>query len=77
MCGVVFPLLQHGYPHGLAMDWLLCSASWCIDILLVSVQYATITRDSQYVLRNGLDEATATAREVPKCCLAFSFLPLS
>jgi hypothetical protein len=33
-------------------------------ILLVPVQYATITRDSQYVLRNGLDEATATVREV-------------
>ncbi len=64
VCGVVLPLMQHGYPDGNAIDWGFCVLGVVVIyyyIMLVPVQYLTITRDSQFVLRNGLDEATAGA----------------
>ena len=74
--GIVLPLMQRGYPDGAAIDWGFCVLGLVVFyyyVLLVPVQYLTITRDSKYVLQNGLDDATATAKEVRNCSLWSSF----
>jgi hypothetical protein len=65
VCAVTLPIMHHGFPDGQAIDWGFCLLGVVVlyyYVLLVPVQYITITRDSKYVLRNGLDEGTAHFR---------------
>lgn len=51
--------MHYGYPDGAKIDWGFCVLGCVVVyyyVLLVPVQYFTITKDSEYVLKNSLDD---------------------
>jgi hypothetical protein len=62
VCGVVLPIMHANYSNGATIDWGFCVLGIAVVfyyVMLVPVLYLTVSRDSAYVLRHGLDEGTA------------------